>query len=186
MHSEVPLEEQGREKLVSNVEKPSNRTVSKGAYAFVKSLAVCLSGGVFACGVGITLLLASLPCAYYLDVRTEARARIEQGRPPDYKGDLDLLYSFFGIAEGLCIILIPALLLGALFLWLGSRKSWKTVRAMQQINYANTGHLSARTSLVRASQEPTQVQEAVLLRAATDVQDRHEEQLLRAASGKQA
>ena len=162
---------------MGNVEKPSKRTVSKAAYAFMKSLAVCLSGGIFACAIGITLLLASLPCAYYLDVKTEAQARIEQGRPPDYKGDLDLLYSYFGWAVWFCMVLIPILLVIALFLWLGSRKSWKTVRAMQPINYANTGHLSAHASLVRASQEPAQ--EAVLLRAATDVQDRHEEQLLR-------
>jgi hypothetical protein len=46
---------------------------------------------------------------------------------------------------------------------------------------ANTAGLPAPESLVRASQEPAQEQQAVLLRAATQTQERHEEQLLRAA-----
>ncbi len=45
---------------------------------------------------------------------------------------------------------------------------------------ANTADLPAPESLVRASEEPMQVQEAVLLRATMEGQERHEEQLLRA------
>ncbi len=45
--------------------------------------------------------------------------------------------------------------------------------------------LPACDSLVRASEEPVQVQEAVLLRASTAGQEKHEEQLLRAAAEEQ-
>ena len=48
---------------------------------------------------------------------------------------------------------------------------------------ANTADLPAPDSLVRASAEPVQEQEAVLLRAATAGMERHEEQLLRAVEG---
>ncbi len=50
---------------------------------------------------------------------------------------------------------------------------------------ANTADLPASDSLVRASQEPVQAQEGVLLRAAAQTQDGHEEQLLRASVGGQ-
>ena len=46
---------------------------------------------------------------------------------------------------------------------------------------ANTADLPANDTLVRAGAEPTQQQQAVLLRAATQTQERHEEQLVRAA-----
>ncbi len=48
---------------------------------------------------------------------------------------------------------------------------------------ANTADLPAPTSLVRASQEPTQAQEGILLRAAMEGQEKREEQLLRASAG---
>ena len=48
---------------------------------------------------------------------------------------------------------------------------------------ANTADLPAPDSLVRASAEPVQEQQAVLLRAATETQERHEEQLVRASAG---
>jgi hypothetical protein len=54
------------------------------------------------------------------------------------------------------------------------------------LTLANTAHLPAHDSLVRASAQPVQEQEAVLLRAATEAQERHEEQLVRAAGGPEA
>ncbi len=47
----------------------------------------------------------------------------------------------------------------------------------------NTADLPAPDSLVRASSEPMQAQQAVLLRAAAEGQDRHEEELVRAVEG---
>ena len=46
---------------MKQAQEPGKRIVSKGAYASMKSLAVSLSGGTFACGVGVALLIASLP-----------------------------------------------------------------------------------------------------------------------------
>jgi hypothetical protein len=52
------------------------------------------------------------------------------------------------------------------------------------ITRANTGHLPAQESLVRASEEPTRPAVPVwVLRAATESVERHEEQLVRAAGG---
>ena len=48
------------------------------------------------------------------------------------------------------------------------------------ITRANTADLPAPDSLVRASSEPLQAQDAVLLRAVEERQEKHEEQLLRA------
>ena len=155
------------------------RVVSKIEYGARKTLAVSLSSGFLACGVGILLLLASLPYTHYLDVWTEAQARIQQGRSPDYKGDLDLLYSYFGLAVNACSILIPGLVFGALLLWLASRTSWKTIRALQPISYANNADMPASESLVRASEQPIQEQQAVLLRAAMPGKETPTDQLVR-------
>jgi hypothetical protein len=77
--------------------------------------------------------------------------------------------------------------MSALIFWAGR----KTVRKAKQIDIgvprtrANTADLPAPESLVRASEEPVQEQEAVLLRAATQTQERHEEQLVRAVEGRE-
>ena len=47
----------------------------------------------------------------------------------------------------------------------------------------NTANLPAPDSLVRASQEPVQEQQAVLLRAAIETQEEYAEQLVRASGG---
>ncbi len=51
------------------------------------------------------------------------------------------------------------------------------------ITRANTADLPANDSLVRASSQPAQAQEGVLLRASGETQDKCEEQLLRASAG---
>jgi hypothetical protein len=87
------------------------------------------------------------------------------------------------------ILLLPIAILGwstSLFVgYMGIR----AVNRLEEIDpgvpltRANTAHLSALDSLVRASEEPVQEQQAVLLRAATQTQERHEEQLVRASAG---
>ena len=50
---------------------------------------------------------------------------------------------------------------------------------------ANTTDMPASESLVRASQEPLQAQEMILLRAAMETTEGQEEQLLRASGGQE-
>ena len=70
-------------------------------------------------------------------------------------------------------------------LWYFGRKFIKEARQIDPgvpLTRASTADLPAPDSLVRASQEPMQAQEAVLLRAAAGKQEQHEAQLLRAAT----
>ena len=142
--------------------KTGRRIVSKGRYIFIKSLAVCLSGGIFACMVGILLLLANVAYTY---------------------GDGDLFVLYYGAALRTCKIFVPLLVFSAFLLRLGSRNSWQTVHTINPLTRANTADLPAPDSLVRASSEPMQAQEAVLLRAAAEGQETPPEQLVRPARG---
>ncbi len=58
------------------------------------------------------------------------------------------------------------------------KKSWALGNVVP-VTRANTGDLPAIESLVRASQEPTQEQQSILLRAAADTNQTPAEQLLR-------
>jgi hypothetical protein len=74
------------------------------------------------------------------------------------------------------------LLGGSVFMYFRGRFHLKNIRAIERViplTRANTANLPAPDSLVRASAEPMQEQQAVLLRAATETQERHEEQLVR-------
>jgi len=65
--------------------------------------------------------------------------------------------------------------------WAGIR-TFKKARQIDPVlprTRANIAHLPAAESLVRASEQPILSQQSVLLRPATDAQDRHEEQLLK-------
>ncbi len=81
------------------------------------------------------------------------------------------------------------LLAGASYLFYrGGAAAFRRMDAMSNVvphTYANTADLPAPDTLVRASQEPAQLQEAQLLRAADQTQEQHEEQLLRATMGEQ-
>jgi hypothetical protein len=72
---------------------------------------------------------------------------------------------------------------------IGSRQAIMGLRAAKQIDpgvpltRANTADLPAPDTLVRASEEPRQDEQSVLLRAATATAERHEEQLVRASAG---
>lgn len=61
----------------------------------------------------------------------------------------------------------------------GLKKTAQSIDVLP-LTRANTADIPAPKSLVRASSEPMQIQEAVLLRAAEAEQEKHEEQLLRA------
>ena len=70
------------------------------------------------------------------------------------------------------------------FCWSISKGLYKEVKRIEPgvpLTRANIAALPAPDSLVRASAEPLQEQQAVLLRAATAGVERHEEQLVRAA-----
>jgi hypothetical protein len=62
-------------------------------------------------------------------------------------------------------------------------KKARRIKTGIPLTRANTADLPAPDSLVRASQEPVQAQEAVLLRAAAETQEKHEAQLVRAVGG---
>jgi hypothetical protein len=73
------------------------------------------------------------------------------------------------------------------FLYVSIRAVKRVRRAKVWVTLAraNTADLPAPDSLVRASAEPVQEQQAVLLRAATEGTETHEEQLVRASEGAQ-
>ena len=76
----------------------------------------------------------------------------------------------------------------SLALWRGTNMA---LTAAGQIDHcvpltrANASDLPALESLVRPSQEPLQIQQGILLRAAMQTTDKQEEQLLRASAGRQ-
>ena len=94
-----------------------------------------------------------------------------------------------GFQAGL-LLLIASLVLGALIyiLWklslAGLNYSEKTGDLLP-LTRANLAEVPVFETLVRASQEPVQLQENILLRQAMEEQERHQEQLLRASTGGQ-
>ncbi len=89
-------------------------------------------------------------------------------------------------AAGMIVLpFIGLLAAGNVWLIFAMMKTAKKIDMGVPVTRVNAADLPAPDSLVRASQEPLQAQEGVLLRAATQTQDRHEEQLLRAAAGGQ-
>lgn len=107
-----------------------------------------------------------------------------------------------GCFVGMCICMVEAsfgaaggFLIAVLILAVFSRGCGRMgIEAMQMVNAIDPGVPLTRTSaaqlpqsesLVRASSEPLQAQEAVLLRAAVEGVERHEEQLVRAVNAKE-
>ncbi len=104
----------------------------------------------------------------------------------------NLVRLFFARPEGIpffptvFMLLIPALCLaGGLFNGMRAIKIARQIDAGVFLTHVNTADLPAPDSLVRASSQPTQAQETVLLRASKETQEKHEEQLLRATAGGQ-
>ena len=86
----------------------------------------------------------------------------------------------------LYFLLLAVSLIGAVIFWRWGRDTYsqaKQVPSVLPLTRANTADLPALDSLVRASSEPIQEQQSVLLRAATETQERHDEQLVRAVGG---
>ncbi len=147
--------------------KPRRRVVSKREYAArvgnKAGTALFALIMLFFCGVGVLLSLGVLIYALFHLQSLKV---------------LPLAITFAGL-------LVACLYMGHL-----GRRTLREARQIDTgvpVTRANTGDLPAPDSLVRASQEPAQAQQAVLLRAAasTTVQDAQEEQLPRAASGGQ-
>ncbi len=150
--------------------KANRRIVSRGAYAKaqLKRLGLLL---------GATCLLFALPFSI-------------QGYWNDF-----LLHTFYLRSHhvstfhhtmialsSLLLIPVSVVFFGALIL--GMMKRSARISHVTPLTRANTADLPAPDSLVRASQEPAQAQEAVLLRAAVrDTQTETGEQLLRASGG---
>ena len=89
-------------------------------------------------------------------------------------------------AAGIIILSVVGLLFaGNIWISFATVKAARTTDAGIPLTRANTADLPANDSLVRASQKPAQAQKVILLRAVAQTQDGQEEQLLRAAVGKQ-
>ena len=175
---------------------------------FVKS-STSLLGQILLVGVctGVVLILANCARNFYdVDraqpvVRTEIRIDLKTKKPYEFTWTEKSLYPLTdGYAQS--NLNIYALLLSSTALcYAASRFSLRRARQINvgvPLTYANTAHLPAVETLVRASVEPTQVQATALLRAgvmpthsaqlvrpATYGAGQHEEQLLRTSAGQE-
>ena len=149
--------------------KTGKRIVSKGEYAASVGWKSSLSAfGVGVMGVGIV----GIVIAGFLTIDALGAAIKDH------------------ISDDINIAAADLLIIGgvsALIFWAGR----KTVRKAKQIDAgtlltrANTANLPAPDSLVRASAEPLQAQQAVLLRAAAQGNETPPEQLVRASVGQE-
>ena len=158
-------------------QESGKRIVSRGEYALRKWVALSLTGSHFLCLVGIVLLLLSAIFSSYLDDPLNAACW--------KSGKTCQTFFYFDMAMAGCIFLVPVLSCTAYALYWGKQKSWEMVHAIHPVDNANIADLPLVDSLVRASIEPLQAQERVLLRAATEGEETQAEQLLRATTGTQ-
>jgi hypothetical protein len=150
-------------------QQTGKRIVSKGEYTEAKSVALLLSLGVLACGMGVGFLVIIIRFTWGFE------------RANDSPADYDYAFNYFW---GSIILLLPLIII-TYFLGSKGNQSWTAVRQMQPLPHVDAADLSAPESLVRASEEPVREQQAVLLRAATETAERHERQLVRAAEGRE-
>lgn len=148
------------------------RIVSKGAY--VRKQMTRSSNGLFGTG----LYVAAVVCGFL--VMLWIYSLLDRRRPESSEGVILLLL------ECATIVTLSA---GA---WLFRKSALRILKQARQLDpgvpltRANVADLPANDSLVRASQEPAQAHEGVLLRAASgETQAGQEGQLLRAAAGGQ-
>lgn len=161
---------------------PHKWIVSRGEYIALKLSAAGLSGLAWLCAICLGLLFLSIPYARYWDDQDFA-AFVKSGGGS--YANYDPLFTASAYVAVACFILPVPLLCIGFFLWKQARKSWKFLDEIQPVTHVETVHLPALQSLVRASQEPLQVQETILLRPAIETYAQHDEQLLRAAVGGQ-
>jgi hypothetical protein len=151
-------------------QQTGKRIVSKGEYvrthllqSGLATVSFFLFGFAFVCLLG-TLCLLFLLCLLPALLRDEGGISIQTV----YRGGLALLLTSAGTY---------------LFLKAGmiTQERAAKLEPWDCLVYASTADLPAPASLVRASEEPAQEQQAVLLRAA-ETHEQHEEQLVRAAA----
>ena len=153
--------------------KTSKRIVSKGVYAVVQSVrAVFFLVGCALSGLALPLGLVAIVSVLLTLILGFVLA--------------DYPETPFICVRGMCVAMAAS---GLTYV------SWRMGKAARNQSFkidpgvpltrANTADLSAPDSLVRASEEPLQAQESILLRAATAGQEKHKEQLVRAFKGQE-
>jgi len=133
----------------------------------------------YAAGVGKVTALTSLTIALLLAGGIAGRVALSLLR--DMHNSTGIFEDDWGMGQPLILLIGVGCLL---FLSLGAytMKYTRKIDIGVPLSRANTSDLPADESLVRASQEPMQEQQSILLRAATEVQQTPPEQLLRASA----
>jgi hypothetical protein len=152
---------------MSKSSKTGKRIVSKGEYVKAKSKKT----GLFI----VAAIICALACTCLI---------LSVSSGTDIPGDywithLDKMHPFLCY----CLLLLLLVLSGRLFIVAKNVTTFAMRQESVPLTRANTAELPASNSLVRASAPPVQEPQAVLLRAATETQERHEEQLVRASAG---
>ena len=147
--------------------KTGKKIVSKGAYAKAQGqrasigvLVVCLWGMMFVCGL-IALAYGGGLVAFFMG-----------------------WHKCSGMTAAMYLAMVVVFGAGTSIFWKWADKALLASYAIHPgipLTRANTANLPAPNSLVRASVEPQQAQEAVLLRAAAEGVDTPPEQLVRPA-----
>jgi hypothetical protein len=165
-------------------QQTGKRIVSRGAYAVSvgKKVSGLSSGvlfvllGTFAALAGISLALFS--CLYPF-----------VGNSPDWgSSDTGLSVMVLGVFEMVGLGVLGIFGVGSAVLIITGKKLLKGAKQLEPVvplTRANIADLPAPESLVRASAQPVQEPQAVLLRAATETQATPPEQLVRASAGKE-
>jgi hypothetical protein len=151
-------------------EKPKKRVVSKSKYVAYLVKKTAFLGGSVLLGIGglcsIALTILCVPLAYIIHSNPDS----------DFAG----IKGEF--ARGLIIFMITLWVVVSSLLTMGAVAAGKKVKKMEPVlppTRQNVEQLPAEDILVRASTEPIQEQEKVLLRAATGAEETPPEQLLR-------
>ena len=118
-------------------EKPGKRLVSRREYALRKTLAISLSVLLSVCGIGSVLSLVKAFFFYALEVRSDAAAGPSANAYVATESEHDLSGIGYVLA-GYFFFIFFLWFIAALALWWASRKSWKTVHALQPVDFTDT------------------------------------------------
>lgn len=155
-------------------------SVRKGRYLFRRVEVLLLQTGGFGL-IGIGLLCSLLVAVF---VSFMVGASVWEYFYPNH----DTQYNLPGwmIAVRVALSVLPVLLGASCCALTGRAMNKRAVRRdTLPLTHVNTADLPAVDSLVRASSEPLQAQEGVLLRAAAEGQETPPEQLVRASVGQE-
>ena len=148
------------------MQKPGRRIVSKGKYAAALGNKAALSSF----GVSLTLIgIMGLLCVCLITGVLLAHLAVDT---------FLLLGVFIGVVGSGSSTLV--------YIGVHSIKEARQIDPGLPLTRANTAHLPAPDSLVRASQEPPREQQAVLVRPAPPTQHTPREQLVRSSASEQA